>query len=125
MPLSSPQLLLLAALLLAATACAAFPSTAATALPHNGASPEFTISNTLGSNMVLQRAPFKAVLWGWGMPGGWVALHISSSTAAVAAPTDDYNVTVSSTGEWRIGLEPTEAGTCAHNTGHESHPAWW
>ena len=29
----------------------------------------YSLSNTLGSDMVLQRAPSSAVIWGFGTPG--------------------------------------------------------
>lgn len=57
----------------------------------------FTLSETLGSNMVLQRSPARARLWGWGEPGEAITAH---GSAAV----------VDSAGRWSLMLPPQTAG---------------
>mmetsp|Transcript_20487 Transcript_20487/g.62479 ORF Transcript_20487/g.62479 Transcript_20487/m.62479 type:complete len:609 (-) Transcript_20487:572-2398(-) len=65
------------------------------------------LSNTLGDGMVLQRAPYSALLWGFGSPG-----------VAVVASFDGQSLppeTVASDGIWRIRLPPTEARSSPSN----------
>ncbi|XP_065177666.1 sialate O-acetylesterase-like [Sycon ciliatum] len=62
----------------------------------------FRLSNTLGSNMVLQRAPRQAAVWGWSKPQDTVTVTVDK-TPGVAATAD-------STGMWKAMLSPMEAG---------------
>ena len=42
----------------------------------------FSLSNTLSSDMVLQRAPSSAVLWGFGTPGVVIRTHFRAMPRA-------------------------------------------
>ena len=57
----------------------------------------FSLSNTLSSDMVLQRAPSSAVLWGFGTPGVVIRTHFRAMV---------LEATVSSAGVWRQHLPP-------------------
>jgi hypothetical protein len=57
----------------------------------------FELSNTLGDDMVLQRAPKSAMVWGFARPGTVVRTTLSNST--MQATTD-------ASGVWRQRLQP-------------------
>ncbi|XP_029922909.1 sialate O-acetylesterase [Myripristis murdjan] len=57
-----------------------------------------------GDNMVLQKAPERAVLWGYGPEGAQVTLWLSGPKRQKTPP-----VTVTK-GIWRVTLDPVEAG---------------
>jgi len=60
------------------------------------------VSNTLGSNMVLQRAPQKAVIWGWtAKPGATVNCNFNGKK---------YQTTSGSDSSYSFALDPTPAG---------------
>ena len=61
----------------------------------------FNLSNTLGSSMVLQRAPQSAMIWGFGEPGVVVT--------TVLHGTELFNATVDGNGTWRQQLPPQPA----------------
>jgi sialate O-acetylesterase len=60
------------------------------------------VSNTLGSNMVLQRAPLQANIWGWGVEGATVTLTFNKQNFSTQASKTD--------GSWSITLPATQAG---------------
>jgi len=60
------------------------------------------VSNALGSNMVLQRAPLKANVWGWSKTAG--------SVVSVVLGGKTYQATADSTGFWIVSLDATPAG---------------
>jgi hypothetical protein len=64
------------------------------------AAPTFAISNTLGSNMVLQRAPQAALVWGFAATGTTVKTSFQGSA---------YSSTADATGIWRQALPPQPA----------------
>ena len=64
------------------------------------------VSQTLGNNMVLQRAPAQAVLWGFAGTGGTVTVTMDSAPP-LAAVTDAQ-------GFWRATLPATEASNDPH-----------
>ena len=57
------------------------------------------LSNTLGDDMVLQRAPQSAIVWGFGTPG----TEVSTTFLNNVLP----NVTTGGDGIWRVELPPT------------------
>lgn len=59
------------------------------------------LSNALGSNMVLQRAPQQANLWGWSAPGAEIKVRFNGTTFATTAQSDS--------GKWSLFLPPTPA----------------
>jgi len=60
------------------------------------------VSNVFGSNMVLQRAPYQAQIWGWtSQPNAAVALKFNSQT---------YKATSGKDNSWSIYLNPQAAG---------------
>eukprot|EP00026_Physarum_polycephalum_P008241 Phypoly_transcript_08320.p1 GENE.Phypoly_transcript_08320~~Phypoly_transcript_08320.p1 ORF type:complete len:348 (+),score=41.52 Phypoly_transcript_08320:40-1083(+) len=59
------------------------------------------VSNTLGSNMVLQRAPAKASIYGLAPAGENVTVTFNGNS---------FGTIAASNGEWSISLPPTEAG---------------
>jgi len=61
------------------------------------------VSNALGSNMVLQRAPLQASLWGWSKQAG--------ASVTVTLQGTVYKGTADSTGRWEIHLPPQQAST--------------
>jgi len=64
------------------------------------------VSNTLGSSMVLQRAPATAMIWGSALPATTVTIAVSgwAGDIVLTAATD-------TAGLWRIQLPPTEASS--------------
>jgi sialate O-acetylesterase len=60
------------------------------------------LSNALGSNMVLQRAPQQANLWGWSSPGSEIQVQFNGTTFTTVAQ--------SNSGSWSLFLPPTTAG---------------
>jgi len=60
------------------------------------------LSRTLGNSMVLQRAPYRASLWGWTKSGG--------ENVVVKFDGSQYSTTSSSTGFWRLQLPPVSPG---------------
>ena len=60
-----------------------------------------TLNNLFSSNMVLQRAPQQAVMWGTGEPGSTVTVSVSGGAAVSAL--------VSEVGNWSVTLPATEA----------------
>eukprot|EP01117_Protostelium_nocturnum_P012543 TRINITY_DN461_c0_g1_i1.p1 TRINITY_DN461_c0_g1~~TRINITY_DN461_c0_g1_i1.p1 ORF type:complete len:529 (-),score=151.91 TRINITY_DN461_c0_g1_i1:69-1538(-) len=65
----------------------------------SGASPNF-LSNTLGSNMVLQRSPVSAQVWGWTQKGAITTLKWGRLTLVSTADNNGW---------WLISLPPTPA----------------
>ena len=81
----------------------------------------FNLSGTLTSSMVLQRAPARASLWGWGLPGTLITLTGpgEEEKTGQGAPVvrrgggkDDWDVstTVDAGGRWFLSLPPQPAG---------------
>merc|ERR1719408_196331 len=64
------------------------------------------LSSTLGSNMVLQRAPQKAVVWGFTQPGATVDTSFAKTTSPKPTP---LSTTADANGVWRQELPATEA----------------
>jgi len=64
------------------------------------------LSSTLGSNMVLQRAPQKAVVWGFTQPGATVNTTFAKTTLPMPTP---MSTTADADGVWRQELPATEA----------------
>jgi hypothetical protein len=64
----------------------------------------FNLSETLTSHMVLQQAPARAALWGWGIPGTKLAIGGKMATA-----------TVDASGRWSVSLPPTKASAAPTN----------
>lgn len=62
-----------------------------------------TLSNVLGSHMVLQRAPASAVVWGFASPGIAVKTTLAGSSALTAV--------ADASGIWRQSLPPQPAST--------------
>jgi len=60
------------------------------------------VSNALGSNMVLQRAPQRAVIWGWSKTVG--------SNVQVTFANKVYPTTSTTGGAWNVFLDATPAG---------------
>eukprot|EP01105_Mastigella_eilhardi_P005522 TRINITY_DN17219_c0_g1_i1.p1 TRINITY_DN17219_c0_g1~~TRINITY_DN17219_c0_g1_i1.p1 ORF type:complete len:512 (-),score=138.52 TRINITY_DN17219_c0_g1_i1:49-1539(-) len=65
------------------------------------------LSNAFGSHMVLQAAPYAAVLYGWAKPNAAVTAQLD--TDAVLKTTADAG-----TGKWSIALPPTKPSTVPH-----------
>lgn len=61
----------------------------------------FRLSATLGDNMVLQRAPASALVWGFAAQGVSVTTTFNGQK---------YNSVAGADGIWRVNLLPTEAG---------------
>ena len=59
------------------------------------------LNNLFSNNMVLQRAPHQAVVWGYGEPGRTVNVRLDNQSAIPA--------TVSNVGAWSVQLPATEA----------------
>ncbi|XP_070684761.1 sialate O-acetylesterase [Pempheris klunzingeri] len=57
-----------------------------------------------GDHMVLQRAPEKAVLWGYGPEGASVTVYLLGSVVQKTSPVPVTK------GTWRVTLDPVEAG---------------
>ena len=51
----------------------------------------FTVSKALGSNMVLQRAPKSANVWGWATPGTVVTVALDGAPKQVVNPNPNHN----------------------------------
>ncbi|XP_058606484.1 sialate O-acetylesterase isoform X2 [Onychostoma macrolepis] len=64
----------------------------------------FRFSSYYGNHMVLQKAPAKAVLWGFGQTGAKVVVTLSGPYKVSAHSTTVIN------GIWRTTLKPEEAG---------------
>jgi sialate O-acetylesterase len=65
----------------------------------------FKFANSYADHMVLQRAPYKAKLWGYGVPGASVSLNlfgVSYLTVVREAEWDSVYI-------WKILLAPVEA----------------
>ena len=58
------------------------------------------LNNFFSNNMVLQRAPQQAVVWGTGVPGTIVTVKVES--------TDSGSATVSEAGTWSVQLPPQD-----------------
>ena len=67
-----------------------------------GAPTKSFLSSTLGSHMVLQRAPKQAALWGWCSPTQAVTVQLDQQPAVRA--------TADGTGFWKVTLAPQSAG---------------
>jgi len=67
----------------------------------NDTNSDFKLSRTLGSHMVLQRAPASAVVWGFAPPSAVVTASFNGTELVSQTGSD---------GIWRIGLPPTPAG---------------
>jgi hypothetical protein len=64
------------------------------------------VSNTLGSHMVLQRAPAVAVVWGFAAAGSTITTTLDAGTPLKS--------TADATGTWRQSLPPTPSGGESH-----------
>ena len=73
------------------------------ALATTAAASSCTLSNVLGSHMVLQRAPASAMVWGFATPGVGVKTTLAG-TPALTSVAD-------ATGIWRQALPPQPAST--------------
>jgi len=60
------------------------------------------VSNALGSDMVLQREPYRARLWGWTQNSG--------ATVTVNLGSKQYKATSDSTSLWQVNIDPMQAG---------------
>lgn len=60
------------------------------------------LANTLGSHMVLQRAPLSACLWGWTEPLSQISISIDGSLSAQGKAAVN--------GGWKVCLGPQPAG---------------
>ena len=67
----------------------------------------FNLSETLTSHMVLQQAPAKAAIWGWGTPG--------TKLTAALGPTHVGTAAVDSAGRWAISLPPQKPNAVPNN----------
>ena len=68
------------------------------------------LSATLGSHMVLQRAPQQAVVWGFTAPGAKVTTTMSSgSSSSLEETLASFVATAGADGTWRQKLPPTAA----------------
>lgn len=97
-------LLVLAILISGVTASKFWPSPRdklAYAPTAAGVAVPFSLSKTLGSNMVLQRAPASAVVWGFATAGATVKTTFQGSS---------YVATADATNVWRQSLPPTAPG---------------
>lgn len=62
----------------------------------------FQVASVFGSNMVLQKAPTKAKIWGMAsIPGTIISIQFNNKI---------YNVTVDTLHHWVVSLDPTPAG---------------
>jgi len=59
------------------------------------------LSNTIGSHMVLQRAPQRATIWGWANPMDHIVVSLSGKNYSANAQAD---------GAWQVALDPMAAG---------------
>ena len=66
----------------------------------------FNLSETLTSHMVLQQAPARAALWGWGLPGTTLTGGLGSAR---------FSTTVNAHGRWSTSLPPMEASATPRN----------
>ena len=66
----------------------------------------FRFNNFFSSNMVLQRSPQQAVLWGYGAPASTVTARVDGQSVASSIVTAD--------GDWRVQL-PTHDASFNHN----------
>jgi hypothetical protein len=97
------KLALLAAAACGAAADATFPSVASrNFVPPVAAPTTFSISASLGDNMVLQRAPQAATVWGFAAPG---------TTVKTTFLGDVYTSTAGADTIWRQALPPQPATT--------------
>ena len=73
------------------------------------------LSATLGSHMVLQRAPQQAVVWGFTAPGAKVTTTMSSGSSSTLPDKTlaSFVATASADGTWRQKLPPTPASKTA------------
>ena len=78
------------------------------ALVAGPAPPGPLVSHTLGSNMVLQRAPQQAVLWGFAPAGTTVTTRFNSAM---------LTATADASGVWRQKLPATPASAKAYEIG--------
>ena len=72
--------------------------------------PLFNLSGTLTSSMVLQRAPARASLWGWGLPGTLITLTGPGEEKKKGQDDWDVSTTVDAGGRWFLSLPPQPAG---------------
>ena len=73
----------------------------------------FSLHPTLGDNVVLQRAPARAALFGWGRQGGaTITVHFRGKTyEGTVAPNSSHLGALM----WRVELPPTPASTVPEN----------
>jgi sialate O-acetylesterase len=74
---------------------------------HDGAAGNLTLSRALGSNMVLQRAPKRARLWGWASPAEPVTVHLELPQR----PPHSVTTITGADGRWETTLPPMPAAT--------------
>ena len=67
----------------------------------SSSAPSFELSNALGDGMVLQRAPQRALTWGFGTPGSSVAVTLGAQRLPP--------VLIGADGVWRVSLPPQPA----------------
>jgi hypothetical protein len=67
------------------------------------------VSATLGSHMVLQRAPKQAIVWGFTAPGSTVTTTMNSSACKDAKCTSTFEAIAGKDGTWRQTLPATAA----------------
>ena len=67
----------------------------------------FNLSETLSSHMILQQAPARAALWGWGTPG--------TKLAGGLGPGGAFSATVGADGRWSASLPPLKASSTPRN----------
>ena len=73
------------------------------------------LSATLGSHMVLQRAPQQAVVWGFTAPGAKVTTTMSSGTTFPQKTLASFVAMAGADGTWRQKLPPTAASKTAYS----------
>ncbi len=57
----------------------------------------------LDSNMVLQRAPQRAVIWGWDKPGTGVTIELSLGVKPIVVT---HHTEVDDSGNWSVTFNP-------------------
>jgi len=82
------------------------------AAQHRGSVTQSFLSSTLGSNMVLQRGPQQATVWGFATPGVVITTTMDITTT--------LTTTVGADGIWRQQLPATAASSTAHTFGFNS-----
>eukprot|EP01116_Phalansterium_solitarium_P018269 TRINITY_DN4791_c0_g1_i1.p1 TRINITY_DN4791_c0_g1~~TRINITY_DN4791_c0_g1_i1.p1 ORF type:complete len:1055 (+),score=256.25 TRINITY_DN4791_c0_g1_i1:217-3381(+) len=87
-------------------------------IPHD----KHLVSNALGSNMVLQRAPLRANLWGWSVPGDTVVLGVLDTQTGKYLVRD--GVIAGKDGSWNYTLPPVEGSLKKHTIVVKGNNQW-